>query len=113
MIVAVKIYNPESCDFMCAGKGWNKKGKSWSSLRDAKLAVCPNYGFSYKEAKSEFWLFYDDGKLEKIPVYDYFIEYFERKTIINGASKIEIIKKLQYLKNIKKENEKEKTKCQN
>ena len=79
MIVAVKIYNPDKEEFMCKGGGWNKKGKSWSSLKDAKLAICPNYGYSYTEVNSEFWLFSDDGKLEKIPVYHYFIDYFERQ----------------------------------
>lgn len=79
MIVAVKIYCPLTEEFMKKGGGWNKKGKSWSYLKDAKLAICPNYGFDEKEACSEFWLFSDDGTLQKQPVSDYFIDYFENR----------------------------------
>ena len=79
MIVAVKIYCPLTEEFMGKGGYWNKKGKSWSCLKDAKLAICPNYGFNEKETCSEFWLFSDDGTLQKQPVSDYFIDYFERQ----------------------------------
>lgn len=79
MIVAVKIYCPLTEEFMTKGGGWNKKGKSWSSLKDAKLAICPNYGFNEKETCSEFWLFSDEGTLKKEPVSDYFIEFFTKR----------------------------------
>lgn len=79
MIVAVKIYCPLTEEFMTKGGGWNKKGKSWSCLKDAKLAICPNYGFSEEETCSEFWLFSDEGTLKKEPVSDYFIEFFENR----------------------------------
>ena len=43
MVIGVKIKDRKTSDYMTKGKGWNKKGKTWSCLRDAKLAVCPSY----------------------------------------------------------------------
>lgn len=104
MVLAVKIYNPETKDFMKKGKAWSEKGKSWSSLRNAKLAICPNYGYSYKELVSEFWLFSDDGTVEKIPVSNYFIDYFKReskKKYYGNKAIFELLEIKKFLKNRK------------
>ena len=79
MIVAVNIYCPLTEEFMTKGGGWNKKGKSWSCLKDAKLAICPKYGFNEKKTCSVFWLFSDEGTLKKEPVSDYFTDFFTKK----------------------------------
>lgn len=84
MILGVKIQNKETKEFYCKGGGWNKVGKVWSRLRDAKLAICPHYygwnnGIDKKELNSEFLIINDDGTQEKIPVALYFLDYFKRE----------------------------------
>lgn len=79
MVVAVKIKNRETNEYMKKGGGWNKKGKSWSCLKDAKLAICPNYGYSEKELDSDFITFDENGTVEVIPVAVYFLDYFTRE----------------------------------
>lgn len=92
MVIAVKIKNRETEEFRRAGWycSWGKVGKSWVRLRDAKLAVCPDYWHCnqygdfikayQKELESDFIIFHDDGKTEEIPVATYFIEKLTRET---------------------------------
>ncbi len=86
MVIAVKIKNRVTGEFRPKGfcSFWNKTGKSWTSLRNAKLAVCPDFWNCdkcgdfikkyQKELESDFWIFHDNGVKEIIPVARYFIE---------------------------------------
>lgn len=93
MILGVKIQNRETKEFMRKGCGWSKIGKVWSTLRDAKLAICPHYyagGISEKELNSDFLIINDDGTIEKTPVAVYFMDYFKRK-LKHGYNKENIL----------------------
>ena len=91
MVIGVKIRNRKTGEFRPKGfcTVWNKKGKTWASLRDAKLSVCPSYwGYEEygdfvkcykKELDSDFIIFNDDGTSEKIPVLEYYIERIQKK----------------------------------
>lgn len=86
MVIGVKIKNRKTGEFRTAGSysHWNKTGKTWSNLKNAKLSVCPNHwnckqngGFikAYQnELDSDFLIFNDNGTSEIIPVAQYFIE---------------------------------------
>ena len=84
MVIGVKIKNRKTGKFRTAGYcgGWNKIGKTWSNLKNAKLAVCPNY-WDYtqnfieayqREIDSDFLIFNDDETSKIMPVAQYFIE---------------------------------------
>ena len=102
MVIGVKIKNRKTGKFRTAGSygGWNKIGKTWSNLKNAKLAVCPNYwdytqNFieAYKrEIDSDFLIFNDDGTSKIMPVAQYFIEKLteEYKEGGYGAERAEI-----------------------
>lgn len=59
-------------------------GKTWATLRHAKLAICPHYLSDFndiqyyeKELNSDFIIITDNG-IKKIPVATYFIDYLTR-----------------------------------
>ncbi len=84
MVLAVKIQNRETGEYYCKGGGFGKKGKAWSTLGYAKLAICPSsYSFArninYKELNSDFIIINDDGTIEKKPVALYFLDYLTRE----------------------------------
>ncbi len=91
MVIAVKIRNRITGEFKRAGsyRSWNKTGKSWVRLRDAKLAVCPDHWYCnnkgdftsrYRlELDSDFLVFNDDGTSKVIPVAQYFVERLTRE----------------------------------
>lgn len=82
MVLAVKIQNKETGEFYCKGGGFGKKGKAWTTLGYAKLAICPKYyryGIDNKELNSDFIIINDDGTIEKMPVALYFLDYFTRE----------------------------------
>lgn len=92
MVIAVKIKNRKTGEYRTKGWYccWNKLGKSWIRLRDAKLAVCPDHWYCnqygdfikayQKELESDFIVFNDDGTSKIIPVAQYFIERLTRET---------------------------------
>ena len=95
MILAVKIQNRETGEFYCKGGGFGKKGKAWSTLGYAKLAICPSTycyanGVDIKELNSDFIIINDDGTINKEPVAVYFLDYFQRnKKRVYNKEKIE------------------------
>lgn len=59
-------------------------GKTWATLRHAKLAICPHYLSDFndiqyyeRELNSDFIIITDNGT-KKIPVATYFIDYLTR-----------------------------------
>lgn len=86
MILGVKIQNRKTKKFRGSGYKFNNIGKVWSRLRDAKLAVCPSYWYSFdnireykEELDSDFIIINDDGGIERMPVALYYIDFFERQ----------------------------------
>lgn len=86
MVIGVKIKDRKTGEFRQTGSysRYNKIGKTWSNLRNAKLSVCPSY-WNYKqygdfiklyqkELDSDFLVFKDNGTLEIIPVAKYYVE---------------------------------------
>ena len=68
MILAVKIQNRETGEYYYKGGEFGKKGKVWSTLGYAKLAICPSSfarNINYKELNSDFIIINDDGTIEK------------------------------------------------
>lgn len=96
MVIGVKIKNRKTGEFRPAGYcvRWNKIGKTWSNLRNAKLSICPSY-WNYKqygdfiksyqnELDSDFLVFKDDGTSETIPVAKYYIERLTKEVNRHG-----------------------------
>ena len=83
MVLAVKIQNRETGEFYCKGGGFGKKGKAWTALGYAKLAICPHSyywcGINSKDLNSDFIIMNDNGIIEKMPVALYFMDYFTRE----------------------------------
>ena len=91
MILGVKILNRKTGKYRRAGWycSWNKVGKTWSRLRDAKLSVCPDTWYcnqkgdfirAYeKELNSDFIIINDDGTTETMPIAKYYIERLTRE----------------------------------
>lgn len=103
MILGVKIQNRITKEYMTKGGGWNKIGKVWSRLSDAKKAICP-FDYRYwentillKGLSSDFIIINEEGIIEKMPVAIYFIEYFQRE--LKRTNRKELVQ--QYLNQIK------------
>ena len=104
MVIGVKIKDRKTSDYMTKGKGWNKKGKTWSCLRDAKLAVCPSCMYvNGKELTADFLIFEDNGSMKIIPVATYIIDYLIREAE-HSYRKENILQSIENIKKYCKEN---------
>lgn len=88
----VKIYNPITKKYMCKGRGWNDTGKVWNKLGHAKTALYINYYHpekfiedNIKYLQSYFIVNIKNKGIMKIPVYDYYIDYFSRQQYSDKA----------------------------
>lgn len=114
MVIGVKIKNRKTGKFRTAGSygGWTKIGKTWSNLKNAKLAVCPSY-WDYthnffkayqNEMDSDFLIFNDDGTSRIMPVAQYFIEGLTKEVSRQGYGYEKAEKALKEVKKYCKEN---------
>lgn len=96
-MLGVKIQNRTTGKYARKGiAGWSEKGKVWSDLRDAKLAICPTW-WHHKEQimedrlNADFVIIDDDGKVTKQPCAIYILDYLKRQKGVDS----EVIKTIE------------------
>lgn len=86
-MLGVKIQNRNTKKYATKGiNSWNERGKVWSTLRDAKLAICPKWWrykchIDYNLLNSDFIIVNDDATIEKEPCINYILDYLNREKV--------------------------------